>query len=153
MYSPTLPQPIPLEELGWANATYFGSGAAFWDPMMVWGTTVDIEPLESFIAEERGRTGQIFSPAHVLVRAVAESLKEHPKFNRRVVGRRVYPYNGVNVLVPMLQTRTGEADTLFLRQADRLSLSEIARRFWSEARRMKRARASGRGDRTAIKAR
>ncbi len=103
--------------------------------MIVWGTTVDVEPLESFIAEERGRTGLIFSPAHVLVRAVVESLKEHPKLNRRVVGRRVYPFDGVNVLVPMLHTRSGEVGTLFLRQAHCLSLAEIARRFWSEARR------------------
>jgi hypothetical protein len=103
--------------------------------MMVWGTTVDVEPLETFLAEERRRTGLIFSPAHVLVRAVVESLKEHPKFNRRVVRRRVYRYDGVNVVVPMLHTRSGEVDTLFLRQADRLSLAEIARRFWSEARR------------------
>jgi hypothetical protein len=103
--------------------------------MMVWGTTVDVETLESFLAEERRRTGLIFSPAHVLVRAVAESLNEHPKLNRRVVGRRVYAYDGVNVVVPMLHTRSGEVNTLFLRHADRLSLAEIARRFWSEARR------------------
>jgi hypothetical protein len=135
VYSPTFPQPVPLEELGWVNATYLGSGAAACDPMMVWGTTVDVEPLETFISEERGRSGLIISPAHVLVRAVAESLKEHPKFNRRVVGRRVYAYDGVKVVVPMLHTRSGEVDTLFLCHADRLSLADIARRFWSEARR------------------
>jgi hypothetical protein len=135
VYSPTLPQSIPLEELGWANATYLGSGTSFWDPMMVWGTTVDVEPLETFLAEERRHKGLIFSPAHVLVRAVVESLKQHAKLNRRVVGRRVYRYDGVNVLVPMLQTRSGEADTVYLRRADRMSLSDIAQRFWSEARR------------------
>jgi hypothetical protein len=135
VYSPTLPQPVPLDELGWVNTTYLSSGAACSDPMIVWGTTVEVEPLEKFLAEERRRTGLILSPAHVLVRAVAESLKEHPKLNRRVVGRRVYPYDGVNVVVPMLHTRSGEVDTLFLRRAECLSLAEIARCFWSEARR------------------
>jgi hypothetical protein len=35
--------------------------------MMVWGTTVETEPLEVFVGEQRRRTGQIVSPAHVLV--------------------------------------------------------------------------------------
>src|SRR5207245_6529816 len=79
-------------------------------------------------------TGLIISPAHVLVRAVAQSLHEHPEVNRRVFGRRVYQYQGVNITMPMLQTSSGEVDCVFLRQAEKMSLAEIAGRFWQEAR-------------------
>jgi hypothetical protein len=130
----TFARPIPLEELGWVNTTYLGTGIAHWDPMMVWGTSVDTDPLDQFLAEQRRSTGRIFSAAHVLVRAVAESLRQHPKVNRRVTGRRVHQYDGVNIVMPMLQTRSGEVDPIFLRRADRMSLAEIAERFWTEAR-------------------
>jgi hypothetical protein len=112
---------------------YLGSGIAHWDPMMVWGTTVDVEFLDEFLAGQRRRTGRMLSAAHVLVRAVALSLSEHPKVNRRVTGRRVHQYDGVNMVVPMLKTRTGEVEPVFLRRVDKLSLSGIAERFWSEA--------------------
>jgi hypothetical protein len=113
---------------------YLATGTSVWDPMMVWGTTVETEPLEVFLGEQRRRTGQIVSPAHVLVCAVAKSLCEHPKLNRRVYGRRVYQYDGVNIIMPMMATRAGVADTIFLRRADEMSLSDIAQRFWTAAR-------------------
>jgi hypothetical protein len=130
----TFARPIPLEELGWVNTTYLGTGISHWDPMMVWGTTVDTEPLDAFLAEQRHSTRRILSQAHVLVRAVALSLSKHPKVNRRVTGRRVHQYDGVNIVMPMLQTRSGEVDPIFLRRADKMSLAEIAERFWTEAR-------------------
>jgi hypothetical protein len=130
----TFARPIPLEELGWINTTYLGTGISHWDPMMVWGTAVDTDPLDRFLVEQRRSTGQILSPAHVLVRAVAESLSQHPKVNRRVTGRRVHQYDGVNIVMPMLQTRSGEVDPVFLRRVDKMSLAEIAQRFWTEAR-------------------
>ncbi|MGE5193647.1 MAG: 2-oxo acid dehydrogenase subunit E2 [Deltaproteobacteria bacterium] len=134
MYWETFARPIPLEELGWVNTMYLGTGISHWDPMMVWGTTVETGPMDEFLTEQRRSTGSLLSPAHVLVRAVAESLCRHPNVNRRVTGRRVHQYDGVNIVVPMLQTRSGEVDPIFLRRAEKMSLSEIARRFWTEAR-------------------
>jgi|SRR5579872_5172360 len=136
MYWATLSRPIPLTELGWANAIYLGNGSSGSDPMMVWGTTVDMDPVDDFVKGHSGRTGLILSPAHLLVKAVAASLFEHPKVNCRVIGRRVYRYDGVNVVVPMLRGRSGEAETVFLHRADKMSLAEIAQRFWCEARDM-----------------
>ena len=136
MYWATLSRPIPLAELGWANAIYLGNGISGSDPMMIWGTTVDIDPVDDFVKEYSRRIGLIVSPAHLLVWAVAVSLSQHPKVNCRVIGRRVYRYDGVNVVVPMLRGRSGEAETVFLHRADKMSLSEIARRFWREARDM-----------------
>ena len=134
MYWETFARPVPLAELGWVNAMYLGTGVWHWDPMMVWGTTVDTGPLDEFLKEQRRHTGRILSPAHVLVRAVARSLSRHPNVNRRVTGRRVHQYDGVNIVVPMLQTRAGEVDPIFLRAADKMSLAEIAERFWAAAR-------------------
>jgi hypothetical protein len=133
MYWETFARPVPLAELGWVNAMYLGAGIAHWDPMMVWGTTVDTENLDEFLAEQRRRTGRMLSAAHVLVRAVAVSLSRHPRVNCRVTGRRVYQYNGVNMVVPMLKPRTGEVQPVFLRRADEMSLTDIAERFWTEA--------------------
>jgi hypothetical protein len=101
--------------------------------MMVWGTTVDTEFLDEFLVEQRRRTGRMVSAAHVLVRAVALSLSQHPKVNCRVTGRRVHQYDGVNMVVPMMQTRTGKVEPVFLRRADEMSLTDIAERFWTEA--------------------
>ena len=134
MHWETFARPVPLEELGWVNAAYLGTGVWHWDPMMVWGTTVETDPLDDFLIEQRRRTGRLLSPAHVLVRAVAESLGRHPALNRRVTGRRVHQYRGVNIVVPMLQTRTGGVDPLFLRDAEKMSLADIAQRFWMAAR-------------------
>jgi hypothetical protein len=82
----------------------------------------------------RKTTRSIVSTAHVLVCAVASSLRDHPNVNRRVIGRRVYNYRNVNIVMPMLETSTGEVDSIYVRAADELSLKEIAARFWEEAR-------------------
>ena len=134
MYWATHSRPIPLEELGWINTTYLVGGPTRCDPMMVWGTTVDAERFDDFLAAQRRSTGVILSLAHVLVRAVAESLRRHPEVNRRVIGRRIHQYDGVNIMMPMMQTRTGEAEIVFLRRAEEMSLADIARHFWNEAR-------------------
>jgi hypothetical protein len=102
--------------------------------MLIWGTTVETESLDAFLVEQRAATGMIISPAHVLVRAVAESLRRHPEMNRRVFGRRVYQYNGVHITMPMLQTKSGEVECVYLHEAEKLSLPQIAERLWDEAR-------------------
>lgn len=134
MYFPTQSRPVPLEELGWINTTYLSSAVPRCDPFLFWGTTVEVEGLEAFLAEQRRSTGLIVSPAHYLVCAVARSLMEHPEVNRRVIGRHVYQYDGVNIVMPMLQTSTGEVDCVFLRKADQMTVSDVARHFWNEAR-------------------
>ncbi len=134
MYWPTHSRPVPLEDLGWINTTYLSGPAPRCDPLLVWGTTVETEPLEAFLAEQRQRTGLIVSPAHFLVCAVARSLIEHPSVNRRVFGHRVYQYDGVNIVMPMLRSSNGEVDSVFLHKADQMSLSDVASHFWNEAR-------------------
>lgn len=134
MYWATKSKPVPLSEIGWINTTYLASTSLRCDPMLVWGTTVDTEELESFLEEQRSRNRTMLTPAHVLVRAVAESLRQHPEVNRRVIGKKVYQYEGVNIVMPMLQTSTGEVDCVFMRNAEDYSLDEIAGFFWESAR-------------------
>ena len=134
MYWATEGRSIPLTEIGWINTSFLATGASRCDPFLIWGTTVETEALDAFLNEQRRKTGLIISPAHVLVRAVAESLRRHPEVNRRVFGRRVYQYNGVNITMPMLQTSTGEVECVFLHEAEKMSLPAIAERFWEEAR-------------------
>jgi hypothetical protein len=134
MYWATHSRPVPLTELGWINTSFLASGFSQCDPMLIWGTTIETEALDAFLVVQRAATGMIISPAHVLVRAVAESLHRHPEMNRRVFGRRVYQYNGVNITMPMLQTRSGEVDNVFLHEAEKMSILQIAERFWDEAR-------------------
>jgi hypothetical protein len=134
MYWATQSRPVPLAELGWINTNFLASGFSQCDPMLIWGTTVETEALDTFLVDQRGSAGMIISPAHVLVKAVAESLRRHPAMNRRVFGRRVYQYNGVNITMPMLQTKSGEVECVYLHEAEKLSLSQIAERLWDEAR-------------------
>ena len=134
MFWPTGSPVVPLQELGWVNTSYLATANARCDPTIVWGTQFCIEPLEQFVHEQRRQTGTMISTAHVLLRAVAEALQRHPLVNRRVIGRRVYPYDGVHLTMPMLETRSGEVNIVYLQHADRMSLAEIARRIWEEAR-------------------
>lgn len=134
MYWATHKKPIPLSEIGWINTTYLGSASLRCDPMLIWGTTVDVEELDNFLDEQRKQHRTFLTPAHVLVRAVAESLNQHPEVNRRVIGRKVYQYEDVNIVMPMLQTSTGEVDCVFMRHAEDYSLDEVANYFWEAAR-------------------
>lgn len=134
MYWATHKQPIPLSEIGWINTTYLGSTSPRCDPMMVWGTTVDMEELETFLKNHRKQNSSFLTPAHILVRAVAESLHQHPEVNRRVIGRKVYQYDGVNIVMPMLQANAGEVDCVFMRNAEDYSLDEVSNFFWEAVR-------------------
>ena len=134
IYWPTTTGSVPLDELGWVNAAYLGTAAPRCDPTIVWGTTVDTSSLEQFIRDQKQQTGVMVSFAHVLLRAVTESIHRHPRLNRRVIGRRVFQYDGVHVTMPMLETRSGEVNVVYLRNAENLSLTDIAQRLWEKAR-------------------
>ena len=134
MHWPTTSDCVPLGELGWVNSAYLGTASPRCDPTIVWGTSIHTETLEQFVADQRRQTGTMTSIPHVLIRAVVEALHRHPKLNRRVVGKWVYPYNGVHITMPMLETRSGEVNIVYLPNADQLSLADIGRTLWEKAR-------------------
>ena len=133
-YWPTESRPVPLEELGWVNTTYLATASAHCDPTMIWGTTIQTEALTQFVADQKRQTGTFISTAHVLIRAVVEAMHKHPAVNRRVVGRHVYPYDGIHITMPMLETRSGEVNVIYLRHAEQMSLVEISRYLMGKAR-------------------
>ena len=134
VYWPTESKPVPLEDLGWINTAYLAASTSRGDPTIVWGTTVQMEALTQFISDQRRETGTLISVAHLLIRSVVEALYRHPAFNRKVIGRRIYPYNGIHVTMPILETRFGEANILHLRHVERMPLIEISRTIWEKAR-------------------
>ncbi|MCH9655435.1 MAG: 2-oxo acid dehydrogenase subunit E2 [Planctomycetes bacterium] len=134
MYWATHNKPVPLSEIGWVNTSYLGSTSRSCDPMMVWGTTVDMEEMDSFLEEHRTQHSTFVTPAHILIRAVTESLCQHPEVNRRVIGRKVYQYENVNIAMPMLQTSTGEVDCVFMQNVEELSIPEVANYLWDAVR-------------------
>ena len=133
-YWPTESRSVPLEDLGWVNTTYLATASAYCDPTIIWGTSIQTEALTQFVADQKRETGAFISTAHVLIRAVVEAMHRHPAVNRRVVGRRVYPYDGIHITMPMLETRSGEVNVIYLRHAEQMSLVEISRYLMGKAR-------------------
>ncbi len=133
-YWPTESRSVPLEDLGWVNTTYLATASAYCDPTMIWGTSIQTEALTQFVTDQKRETGAFISTAHVLIRAVVEAMHRHPAVNRRVVGRRVYPYDGIHITMPMLETRSGEVNVIYLRHAEQMSLVEISRYLMGKAR-------------------
>lgn len=134
MFWPTKSNPVPLEDLGWINTAYLSATSSRGDPTIVWGTSIQTDALTKFVADQRRESGAMVSTAHVLIRAVVESLLKHPALNSRVIGRRVYRYEGVHVLMPILETRTGEANVVYLPHADQMKLVDISKAIWEKAR-------------------
>lgn len=133
-YWPTEPRSVPLEELGWVKTLYLGNPHWHGDPTIVWGTTVQTDAIEQFIVDQRREAGAMISIAHILVWIVGQALHKHSALNRRIIWRRVYPYVGVSVTLPIMETRSGEVDSLYLRDIERMTVQEISRAVWEKAR-------------------
>jgi len=134
VYWPTQSTEIPLTELGWSNVIYLADGRAHRDPTMVWGTTVELDQLDDFLAVQSRESKLMISIVHVLIQAVTRSLLDHPRLNRRVVGRKVFPYDGVSLVVPIRRPSDGVVDVVFFRNSESLKLADVASRMWDEAR-------------------
>ena len=74
MFWPTKSNPVPLEDLGWINTAYLSATSSRGDPTIVWGTSIQIDALAKFVADQRRESGAMISTAHVLIRAVVEAL-------------------------------------------------------------------------------
>jgi hypothetical protein len=134
LFWPTEPHPVSLQELGWINTAYLASTRSRGDPTIVWGTSISTDGLNRFISEQRTASKTLVSTAHVLIRAVIEALYRHPAANRRVIGSRVYPHDGIHITMPTLETRSGEVSVIYLQHAERLTLAEISRAILLKAR-------------------
>ena len=134
VYWPTQSPAVPLADLGWSNVVYLADGRPHRDPTMVWGTSVELDKMDEFLATQSRQSKLMISIVHVMIKAVSRSLSEHPHLNCRVIGRRVYRYEGVSIVVPIRRPSDGVVDVVFFRDGQSQSLADVATRMWDEAR-------------------
>lgn len=128
------PRQVPVAELGLMKCVYLSDRRAHRDPTIVWGTQVPAQPLVEFASTESRRLNVFLSPAHVLVAAVSRSIAEHPRMNRKVIGRRVYDYRHINVIVPQLNTQDDQVEGVFIPETERKTLADIGRHLLTASR-------------------
>ena len=134
MYWPTESKSVPLTDIGWSNVIYLADGSPLRDSYMVWGTTVELDLMDDFLAVQSRHSNRMISLVHVLIKAVSRALMDHPRLNRRVIGRRVHQYDGVSIVVPIRRPSDGVVDVVFFQDTRPLTLADVADRMWNEAR-------------------
>lgn len=125
--------PIPYRQIPIWSFYYLAACPPPSDPTMIWGTDVPMAGLEAYLKEVNAESDVLISTAHVLVQAVGRCLAEQPHFNRRILGRRLYEFKDVNVLLPVLGGPSGP-EVCLLEDVDRKTLAEIARDIWQQSR-------------------
>ncbi|MEM9656826.1 MAG: 2-oxo acid dehydrogenase subunit E2 [Planctomycetota bacterium] len=123
-------RPVKPSEITLINQQYLSQPTRA-DPTMVWGADVDAEEMCRRIARLNESSGPLISVAHVLIQAVARGLARFPQINCRIVRGRIFRFREVNVRMINYNPRAADVDILTIRQADRLSLEDIAQNLWS----------------------
>lgn len=108
------------------------------DPTVYGTIEVDMTEASALIAELRERTGVRVTPTHLVAKALALSLAEHPDGNGLVLGRRVYLRDRVDVFCQVSSEDGRDLSGVKIEAADRRSVLEIADEL---ARRAERVRA------------
>ena len=100
------------------------------DPSVGGGAEIEATQLLAFLERvNEGRSARI-TITHVLVKIIADSLREYPELNVKVVGRRIYQLKHVDIRLAVNLFPSGkdspEVFMFMVKDADRKSLSEIA---------------------------
>ncbi|MGD9857086.1 MAG: 2-oxo acid dehydrogenase subunit E2 [Planctomycetaceae bacterium] len=125
---------VSESEIPILNSYYLKACPTPSDPTIVWGTEFDVTPRRAFLQSVNADSRVLVTGAHLLLKAVAQSLVHHPRLNRRVVRRRLYEFQHINILMPLQNRHSGEAEVILLKGVDRLSLAEISRQVWEHHR-------------------
>jgi hypothetical protein len=123
---------IRSSEISFINHQYLHGCRSTADPTIVWGTDVDVEELLKFVKQCNKSADVIISAAHILIKAVANTLARFPRLNCRVVRGRVYSFRDINVRMVAYDQRTSDIDILTLPRADQTSLNDIGRFLWDQ---------------------
>src|SRR5689334_22492547 len=110
------------------------------DPIMVWGTEIDADNLQTFLRERNRNAQVLITAAHALIRATALAFARFPEMNVRIVGRHIYPFRTVNIRMAFFHRRNGEMDLIMISDANFKSLEQIGTEIWQ------RLLQSGRGE-------
>lgn len=124
---------VPVAEIPTWSLYYLTACPTPSDPTMVWGSDVPVAGLEAYLRRVNDDADVIISPTHVLLRAVGRCLADHPEFNRRVLGRRLYDYRAVDIVMPMLGTGRGPEVCLFC-DVDQKTVPQLAAEVWQQTR-------------------
>lgn len=121
---------------GWRRLT-----AAAWrhpsDPQIYGDLEVDAEALQAYLADVRAATGVRVTVTHLVGRALALALAEHPDLNRRIVGGRFVPRESVDIFFVVAVESAGDLSGVKVRHADGKSAVEIARELSERAARIR----------------
>lgn len=135
MQWPVVTPPVPDAEVPLWNQYYTSAcRRSPADPTIVWGTGVDVSALNDSLHEINSGDGRIVTTAHVLAKSVGTALARHSEMNCRLIGRHLYRFKAVNVLMPLQKRRPPETDVMLLEEVDRKSLPEIAEEVWRHNR-------------------
>lgn len=126
--------PVSENEIPLLNTYYLKACPTPSDPTIVWGTDVDVTARREFLRKVNAASPVLVTGAHLLLKAVAQALVQHPRFNRRVVRRRIYEFREINILMPLQNRSSGEPEVFLLKGVDRLSLLDISRQVWEHHR-------------------
>jgi len=122
--------PIPDSELPIYNSYYLHACRTPEDPVMIWGTEVEVSKLQDYLRIANRESSFLLTTSHILIRGVAKALEKHPEFNQRVVGKRIYRFKAIHVLMAMQDPREQQAELLLVKDANQRSLSDIAQTIW-----------------------
>lgn len=86
---------------------------------------LDFEPAHRFIGEKK-KKGERYSYTHLLIKAAALALREHPRINWQMVGSKIVRPSTIDIGV-MVAVGKNFAPIVVIEQTDTLSLKEIAR--------------------------
>ena len=143
---PLVHRAVPNRQIPLFNRFYLHASAASQvDPIMVWGTEIDADALQTYLREQNRSARVVLTPAHALIRATALALTQFPEMNVRVVGHRVYPFRSVNIRIVYFHRKNGEMDLLMVQDANLKSVEQIGLELWQ--RLLQAARSEGGRDR------
>lgn len=121
---------------GWRRLT-----AAAWkhpsDPQIFGDLEVDAEALRAYLADVRAATGVRVTVTHLVGKALAVALHEHPDLNRRIVGGRFVPRESVDIFFVVAAESAGDLSGVKVRHADEKPVVEIARELSERAARIR----------------
>ncbi|MDH3622905.1 MAG: 2-oxo acid dehydrogenase subunit E2 [Myxococcales bacterium] len=115
------------------------------DPTIYGTIDLDMTDALEFLREESERTGEHLTVTHLVTKAMADTLAEHPECNCIIRRGRIFERDDIDISVlvavpPEEADREQEADLsgALVKNADRRSIAEIAREIREGARKVRK---------------
>jgi pyruvate/2-oxoglutarate dehydrogenase complex dihydrolipoamide acyltransferase (E2) component len=123
-------RPLRSADISFINQQYLSCCDSTVDPTMVWGSEIEAENLLEFVKRCNRTAETLVSPAHLLVKAVADCMERFPELNARVIGGRIYRFRDISVRIIHYGVASSEVNIVTLFKANQLSLEEVSQTLW-----------------------